>query len=305
VVDNAPATLRTTLAPTSGFYHFPLGEFQIIPLHDGVVSRERPPGFVRNADDADVGEAYAVAGMPRANVTITFTPLLIRTPRGLILIDTGLGPGGAPGTGQIMGHLQQAGVRAEDIGTIIISHFHGDHVSGLIGKDGTPLFPDATLLVPAPEWRFWMDDATMSRAPEAQKANFALARKVFGPRGERVQQFEWGTEVLPGFTAVDAGGHTPGMAAIEIVSGDAGMMFVADVTNNPLIFARHPEWQARFDMDGDLAVTTRRRLLDRASADRLRLAFFHAPFPATGFVVKNGNGYEYLPALWTSATQAP
>ena len=88
------------------------------------------------------------------------------------------------------------------------------------------------------------------------------------------------------------------MSALEIVSGDAAMLYVADITNNPVIFARHPEGQAMFDMDPEEATATRRALLDRAASDRLRLHFFHAPFPATGFVARNGSGYEYLPALW-------
>ena len=75
-------------------------------------------------------------------------------------------------------------------------------------------------------------------------------------------------------------------------------MFVADITNNPLIFARRPEWQAMFDMDPDDATATRKALLDQAAADKLRLHFFHAPFPATGFIAKDGPGYEYLPAMW-------
>ena len=116
--------------------------------------------------------------------------------------------------------------------------------------------------------------------------------------GTPPRRYRWGEELLPGMTAVKASGHTPGMSALEIVSGDAAMMYVADITNNPLIFARHPEWQAMFDMDPEEATATRRTLLDRAAADRLRLHFFHAPFPATGFVVRNGAGYEYLTALW-------
>ena len=88
-------------------------------------------------------------------------------------------------------------------------------------------------------------------------------------------------------------------SAVEIRSGEATMLFVADITNNPLIFARNPSWQAVFDLDPEQAVATRRKLLDRAAAEQLRLFYFHAPFPAMGTVVKSGDGYEYLPALWT------
>lgn len=134
--------------------------------------------------------------------------------------------------------------------------------------------------------------------PEALQAQFAGVRKVFGHRSDAVRRYGWGEEVLPGITAVKASGHTPGMSALEIASGDKAMVFVADITNNPLIFARHPERQAMFDMDPEDATATRKSILDRAANDKLRLHFFHAPFPATGFVAKNGVGYEFLPALW-------
>ena len=47
---------------------------------------------------------------------------------------------------------------------MIISHFHGDHVSGLVALDGGPAFPSAEITVPANEWSFWMDDGERERA---------------------------------------------------------------------------------------------------------------------------------------------
>jgi glyoxylase-like metal-dependent hydrolase (beta-lactamase superfamily II) len=288
-----------TQAP--GFYRFKVGSFEATALHDGVVTRDRPAGFVRNASDEEVGEAFAAIGLPRDKLSLTFTALAIDTGRGIVLIDTGFGEGGPPGTGAIVANLAAAGIRREDVGTILISHFHGDHISGIRGKDDAPTFPQAEILVPEPEWVHWMDDARMNAAPEAMKGNFALVRRMFGPVARDVRRFSWGEEVLPGLTAVQADGHTPGQTAFEIASGDGAMMFVADITNNPLLFARHPEWQAMFDMDPQEAVATRKRLLDRAAADKLRLSFFHAPFPATGYAIKSGAGYEYASAMWTAS----
>jgi len=282
-----------------GFYRFKLGRFEAVALHDGVITRDRPAGFIRNASDDEVGEAFAAAGMPRDKLTLTFTALLIDTGTGVVLIDTGMGEAGPPGTGMLAANLAAAGYAPEDIGTVIISHFHGDHISGLRRKDGSLAYPRAQIMVPQAEWDYWTDDARMAAAPEALKGNFELVRRSFGT--EDVRRFNWGDEVLPGLRAVQASGHTPGMTAIEISSGEARLLFVADITNNPLLFARHPEWQAMFDMDPDEATATRKTLLDRAAAETLRLFFFHAPFPATGTVVKTGSGYEYLPALWTAS----
>lgn len=146
-----------------------------------------------------------------------------------------------------------------------------------------------------------MDEATKGAAPDGLKSNFDLVHRMFGPDAASVRRFAWGDEVLPGMSAVPASGHTPGMTAIQIVSEGEAVMFVADITNNTLLFVRNPEWHAMFDMNPEEAVATRRRLLDHAAAEKQRLFFFHAPFPGVAYVSKSGDRYEYLPALWTAS----
>ena len=282
-----------------GCYRTTIGQFEAIALHDGVLVMDRPPGFVRNASDAEFADALADAGMPRDKLPLTFTALAVRTPTDLVLIDTGMGEFGPPGTGRLLANLAAAGLAPGDVTAVIISHFHGDHVNGLRGKDGAPTFPNATVHVPAPEWDYFMDESQAASAPAALQSTFEGARRVFGPIANDVRRFSWGSEILPGFTSVQADGHTPGMSAVEIASDSDRMLFVADITNNPLLFARHPDWEIAFDLDPARAAATRHALLDRAAAEKLRLFYFHAPFPAMGTVVKSGGGYEYLPALWT------
>jgi glyoxylase-like metal-dependent hydrolase (beta-lactamase superfamily II) len=285
---------------SAGFNRFKLGSFEVIGLHDGVVQPNLPKGFVRNASDEDVAKAFAELGLPSDKLTITFTTLAVNTGDKVVLLDTGFGNNGGPTTGNTVAALAAAGIEPKDVDAVVLSHFHGDHISGVRSKEGELVYPNAAIMVPEPEWAFWMDDAKMNAAPEGQKGNFALVRKQFGPVAKDVARFGWGKEIIPGITTVQADGHTPGHTAFMIASGKDTMMFVADLTNNPLIFARRPDWQAVFDMDPNLAIATRKRLLDMASADKTRLAFYHAPFPATGYVVKDGAGYEFLPALWNS-----
>ena len=87
--------------------------------------------------------------------------------------------------------------------------------------------------------------------------------------------------------------------ALDLVaSGKDQLMYVADITNNPAIFAKNPELKAMFDMDADRAVATRKAILDRAAADKVRVAFYHGAFPSNGFVTKAGNGFDFTPAFW-------
>jgi hypothetical protein len=76
------------------------------------------------------------------------------------------------------------------------------------------------------------------------------------------------------------------------------MLAMSDTVRNPYLFARHPDWQPIFDMDGPLAVKARREMLDRAAADRMLVEAFHFPFPACGHMIKTGAGYELVPVEW-------
>jgi hypothetical protein len=62
----------------------------------------------------------------------------------------------------------------------------------------------------------------------------------------------------------------------------------------------HPGWRFAFDAEPALAVETRKKLLDRAAADRLRVFGTHLPFPSLGRVKKAGAGaaYEFVPEPW-------
>jgi glyoxylase-like metal-dependent hydrolase (beta-lactamase superfamily II) len=106
--------------------------------------------------------------------------------------------------------------------------------------------------------------------------------------------------VAAGITSIAAHGHTLGHVAFAIASGSQSMMTTVDATTNPYLFVRNPEWQGIFDMDGNMAVDTRKRLLDRAAADKMLVAGYHWPFPAAGYITKEGSGYRLNPLAWSS-----
>ena len=71
-------------------------------------------------------------------------------------------------------------------------------------------------------------------------------------------------------------------------------------SNLPALFVRQPEWSPIFDMDADRARAVRRRLFDMAATERLQIAAYHFPFPATGHIIKQGNAYDFVPVLWSA-----
>jgi glyoxylase-like metal-dependent hydrolase (beta-lactamase superfamily II) len=282
----------------AAFYRFRLGSFELTTVYDGFWNRPINAEFVRNAPYADVKAALADAFMPKDTLTMPFTPLVINTGKNLVLIDTGSGGQLAATAGTLTSNLRAAGIDPETINTIIISNFHPDHIDGLHTKDDAPVFPKAEIAVPEVEWTFWMDDANLTAAADPFRPYFLNARRIFRDLGKSVRRFDAEAEIVPGITAIAAPGHTPGHCAYAIASERQSLVALCDTTNHPLLFARHPEWQMILDMDGPLAVNTRKRLLDRVAADRTPVTGYHFPFPGYGHVVKTSSGYDFVPALW-------
>ncbi len=281
-----------------GVYRMKVGSFEVTALYDGTWFRKIDEKFVRNAGAAEVNKALTDSFLEPGIVPTSFTALLVNTGSKLVMIDAGTGGQLGATSGYLPAALAAAGVKPEAIDAIAISHFHPDHINGIKDKDGRRVFPNAEIHVPAPEWAYWMDDASMTAAPDAMRTQFLNARRIFHDIAAQVKRFEPGVEIAPGIGSIAAYGHTPGHCAFTVSSGNRSLLVLSDTTNHPWLFARHPQWQGTFDMDGGMAVDNRRRLLDRAAADRMLVHGYHFPFPATGHIARTATGYEFMPAMW-------
>jgi glyoxylase-like metal-dependent hydrolase (beta-lactamase superfamily II) len=284
-----------------GVYRYRIGSYELTALHDGTWFRPIDDKFVKNASWADVQKALADNFLPTDKLPIPFTALIVNTGAKLVLIDTGTAGQLAPTAAGIGPSLAAAGVDPKAVDVILISHFHPDHINGIKTKEGQKVFPNAEIHVAAPEWAFWMDDARMNATPEAARPAFLNARRIFSDIAKEVKRFEPGSEVAPGITSVAAFGHTPGHTAFAVASGNQSLLVLGDTTNHPWLFVRYPEWQAVFDTDGAMAAETRKKLLDRAAADRMLVQGYHFPFPASGYIARRGTGYDLVPVMWQPA----
>ena len=293
---HAGAPLAGKEAP--GVYRYLIGDFEITALYDGIWYRTITDKFIRNAPFAEVEHALADAFMPVDKLATPFTTLIVNTGQKLVLIDTGTGGQIAASAGMLGANLLAAGIDPKAIDVIAISHFHPDHINGLRDKDNDIVFSNAEIMVSAAEWKFWMDDANLNAAPNDLKLTFRNQRRIFSDIAKAVTRFEPDQEIAPGITALAAPGHTPGHTVFAIHSGDKSLLVLGDTAQHPAVFARHPDWQAAFDLDGEKAVATRKNLFDRAAADRMLVTGYHFPFPACGHLIKTGTGYEHVPIEW-------
>src|SRR5271163_4406164 len=300
---SAAATLAAGAAPavgtpTPGVYRYRIGAVELTALYDGIWYRPITDQFIRNAPFAEVEHALDDAFMPHDKLATPFTTLIVNTGRKLVLLDTGTGGQIAPSAGVLRDNLAAAGIDPKAVDAIVISHFHPDHINGIKDKDNELIFPNAEIIVPGPEWAYWMDDANLNAAPADLKLTFRNQRRIFTDIARQVTQFQPGKDVAPGIVTLPAPGHTPGHTVFAIHSGDQSLMVLSDTAQHPAVFARHPDWQAAFDIDGAQAVATRKRIFDRAAADRMLVTGYHFPFPACGHLIKTASGYEHVPVEW-------
>jgi glyoxylase-like metal-dependent hydrolase (beta-lactamase superfamily II) len=227
---------------------------------------------------------------------------VIRTGSKTVLVDTGVGAAAATAPGATAGFLTRnlaaIDIAPADIDLVIISHFHGDHVNGLLAPDGAAAFPNAEITVPAGEWSFWMDDDEQARAsPGRIQDLFANNRRVFDPLRERVRTHDADDEVVPGVTAIATPGHSVGHTSYLVASGGESVFLIQDVSNHPAISLEHPGWHLSFDQDPVAAERTRRQTLDWLAREQLPVQGFHFVFPGRATIEAVGDAYRAVPAI--------
>ena len=291
-------------AQAPGFYRYKVGTIEITVVTDGVNRLPVTDEFVLNAKKEEVNAALAEAFMEPGVFVGPYNPIVLNTGAQLVLVDTGTGEAAYKASkgmsGQLLTNLAAAGIDAKAIDTVLISHYHGDHINGLLRADGSLAFPNAEILVPAREHAYWLDDGEMSRSPTKRIAdNHKNVRRVMsGEVLKRLRTYEWDKEVFSGVTAVGTPGHTPGHTSHVVASGNAKVYVQADVTHAPFLFARHPGWHAFYDHDPAMAEGTRRKVYDMLSAERMTVQGFHYPFPSVAHVEKTASGYREIPLPW-------
>jgi glyoxylase-like metal-dependent hydrolase (beta-lactamase superfamily II) len=286
-----------------GYYRYKVGTIEVTVVTDGANSSPLSDAYVANAPKDAVNTALAASYMARDKVTHAYTPIVVNTGAKLVAIDTGLGLGmyqqSKGAVGQYHANLGAAGVDKNAVDVVIISHFHGDHINGLVGAENKPAFANAEVMVPAAEWDFWMDETNASRVPEVARGQFGNVKRVFGVLGNKVTRYEPGKELVTGITALATPGHTPGHTSHIVSSGSDKVLVQADVTAGVVsLFVRNPGWHFVFDTDKPLAEQTRRKLYDMAAAEKMLVQGYHFPFPSLGYVERDGAGYRLVPAMW-------
>ncbi|MDH6196853.1 N-acyl homoserine lactone hydrolase [Mycobacterium frederiksbergense] len=133
-----------------------------------------------------------------------------------VLVDTGP-PAYIP---LIHDGLAERGLTAADITDVLVTHLHWDHVGNFT------MFPNAVTWVGAAELK-WAAEQPAGTNFVADLHVEELLRRKSG-----VARIRGGQEILPGITAVDSPGHTPGHLAFHVATSGQDHIFAGDAVKN-------------------------------------------------------------------------
>jgi glyoxylase-like metal-dependent hydrolase (beta-lactamase superfamily II) len=167
-----PAFAATPLEPTVGHYKYKVGSIEVTAVYDGIWRKPHDPAFIKGVSVEETKAALAKASLTTDFMPIPLTVVVLKIGDKTIMVDAGSGVGQwQKNATNLPANMKAAGINHDDISTVLISHFHPDHVWGLMEKGTNALtFPNAELVVNGVEYKFWTEDGRVDKLPEGRKA---------------------------------------------------------------------------------------------------------------------------------------
>jgi glyoxylase-like metal-dependent hydrolase (beta-lactamase superfamily II) len=224
--------------------------------------------------------------------------LLIETPSGRVLVETGIGDRLDDKARTMRGYdgpwivpaLETAGFLPESIDVVAMSHLHFDHAGGLLRADGERAFPHARIVAQKAEWEVALGD------------NPRLVASYVQPELQLVR--DWGSqgwadgerELLPGVTVIPTGGHSTGHQAIVVRgTGDGArtLVFLGDLFMRP--WGANPRWVTAFDDFPLDSVLRKAELFAQAVDEDWLVVLSHERIHPIGRLARDRDRFRYEP----------
>lgn len=229
-------------------------------IQDNQGEKLNPRSLFSDASDSLFASLNLPDGIPASVSTF-----LLQVDGKNILFDAGLGAFG----GQTLNRLAALDVTPDKIDLIYLTHFHVDHIAGMVTKDSAgkdvKVFNNATVYAGKVEYDAWMNDIPKN---DLQKVVMEIYK-------DKLHLFAFGDSLPHGVLALDAVGHTPGHTAFQV----SNLLVIGDLMHGYALQKDHPEINSNYDMDKEKSIESRKRLMQYARDNKLTMAGMHLPPP--------------------------
>ncbi len=222
--------------------------------------------------------------------------LLVETPAGRVLVETGIGERlddknramrgyeGMP----VVPRLREAGFDPGSVDLVAMSHLHYDHAGGLLLADGTKAFPRARIVAQRAEWEMALSGNSRVLASYDQPELRLVAD--WGAEGWS----EGDRELVPGVSVVRTGGHSAGHQAVVVRGTGPGaktVAFFGDLAMRP--WSANPRWVTSFDDFPLDSVAVKGELFRRAVEDDWTVVLSHERLAPVGKLTPDRDRFRF------------
>ena len=221
-------------------------------------------------------------------ISLGLNCLLIRTPEGNVLVDTGAGNKELGKTREDFGlsssklnrNLKKEGLGAKDIDIVLLTHLHFDHSGGCTKIDRTgkaiPAFPRAKYYVQEDCWT------------HANNPNERSYEKHYPDDFKCLEEYnqlnllKGHYEIIPGVKVWETGGHCSGHQIVQVNCGGEKVMFLGDAVPTPY----HIDLAniSAYDEHPEETLEQKRELLNEAAKDGWLVIFGHGNGDRAGYL---------------------
>jgi glyoxylase-like metal-dependent hydrolase (beta-lactamase superfamily II) len=279
---------------TPGVYRRRVGDAMVTVVNDGFLDISFE--ILRGVDLAEMQSLMRDvfrSGPPR----LTVNAFVIENGGNTVLIDAGGGSTTVYSMGLLLENLETAGFAPSDFDTVLLTHLHPDHSSGLMGPNGDAIFSRAEVVIHEDELSFWSNPALRDGRSAAATPYLDSADVVISAYREQFRPSVEGT-VLPGISMLSLPGHTPGHSGYRLDSAGETLVIWGDTVHVPEIQIPRPQVTSEYDIDEALAHKNRRKIFDHVASERLLVTGGHMHLPGFAHVVPQGEGFRIVPESW-------